>query len=112
VIAQSYERIHRSNLVGMGLLPLQFLPNGRPESRPHGKEVFEIAALTRAHGGIPAWQGAGGEGDAADGSRAIHGDRAHHTPQELHTIDRGILEYVLRTCLRSARSLALPSRFV
>src|SRR6059058_3655581 len=46
VIAQSYERIHRSNLVGMGILPLQFLPNDTPESLGlTGKEEFEIAGL-------------------------------------------------------------------
>ena len=32
VIAESYERIHRSNLVGMGVLPLEFLPGQTPES--------------------------------------------------------------------------------
>ena len=32
VIAESYERIHRSNLVGMGVLPLQFLPGENRES--------------------------------------------------------------------------------
>src|SRR5919109_974011 len=46
VIAQSYERIHRSNLVGMGILPLQFLPGETPESlKLTGKETFEIAGL-------------------------------------------------------------------
>src|SRR5205823_12952850 len=46
VIAQSYERIHRSNLVGMGILPLQFLPNETPEKLGlTGKEVFEITGL-------------------------------------------------------------------
>src|SRR5579872_406586 len=32
VIAESYERIHRSNLVGMGVLPLQFLPEEDPDT--------------------------------------------------------------------------------
>ena len=32
VIAESYERIHRSNLVGMGMLPLQFLPGENQET--------------------------------------------------------------------------------
>src|SRR5256884_7313620 len=46
VIAQSYERIHRSNLVGMGILPLQFLPNETPEKLGlTGKEVLEITGL-------------------------------------------------------------------
>ena len=46
VVAESYERIHRSNLIGMGVLPLEFLPG---ESRKtvglHGEEVFSIAGI-------------------------------------------------------------------
>src|SRR5580658_8521185 len=43
VIAESYERIHRSNLVGMGILPLEFEPGQTVESlKLTGEEVFEI----------------------------------------------------------------------
>ena len=43
VIAQSYERIHRSNLVGMGIVPLQFLEGESAESHGlTGKEEFDI----------------------------------------------------------------------
>jgi aconitate hydratase len=43
VIAESFERIHRSNLVGMGVLPLQFLSGQSPASLGiSGKEVFDI----------------------------------------------------------------------
>ncbi|HEV7216921.1 MAG TPA: aconitate hydratase, partial [Chloroflexota bacterium] len=46
VIAESYERIHRSNLVGMGVLPLQFLPGQSAESLGlSGEEVFDIGGL-------------------------------------------------------------------
>ncbi len=46
VIAQSYERIHRSNLVGMGVLPLQFLPGVSPETLGiTGSEKFDIVDL-------------------------------------------------------------------
>lgn len=48
VIAESYERIHRSNLVGMGILPLQFLPG--ESSAYHnlrGNEKFDITGLTK-----------------------------------------------------------------
>ncbi|MFY9645469.1 MAG: aconitate hydratase AcnA, partial [Terriglobales bacterium] len=46
VIAESYERIHRSNLVGMGILPLQFLPGENAETlQLTGEEVFEIAGI-------------------------------------------------------------------
>ena len=43
VIAESYERIHRSNLIGMGVLPLEFLPNENAESLSiNGFESFSI----------------------------------------------------------------------
>ncbi|XP_067618524.1 cytoplasmic aconitate hydratase-like [Eurosta solidaginis] len=43
VIAESYERIHRSNLVGMGIIPLQFLPGQNAETfNLTGREVFNI----------------------------------------------------------------------
>ncbi|GIW17241.1 MAG: hypothetical protein KatS3mg064_0398 [Tepidiforma sp.] len=46
VIAESYERIHRSNLVGMGVLPLQFLPGENRESLGlAGTEVFTIRGI-------------------------------------------------------------------
>jgi len=46
VIAESYERIHRSNLVGMGILPLQFLPGENVETlKLTGEEVVEIAGI-------------------------------------------------------------------
>ena len=44
VIAESFERIHRSNLIGMGVLPLQFLPGQTAASLGlTGKETFDIA---------------------------------------------------------------------
>jgi len=47
VIAESYERIHRSNLVGMGVLPLEFLPGQNRESLGlTGFEVYEIDGLS------------------------------------------------------------------
>ncbi|MFO1539196.1 MAG: aconitate hydratase AcnA [Chloroflexota bacterium] len=46
VIAQSYERIHRSNLVGLGVLPLQFLPGESAATLGlTGRETFTIAGL-------------------------------------------------------------------
>lgn len=49
VIAVSYERIHRSNLVGMGVLPLQFKPGESHESLGlSGEEVFEITGIADA----------------------------------------------------------------
>jgi aconitate hydratase len=46
VIAESYERIHRSNLVGMGILPLQFQPGHSAESLSlTGEEIYDIIGL-------------------------------------------------------------------
>jgi len=48
-IAESFERIHRSNLVGMGVLPLQFLPSQSAESLGlTGFETFDILGLAGA----------------------------------------------------------------
>lgn len=51
VIAESFERIHRTNLVGMGVLPLQFLPGQNAETlRLDGTEVIDIPALEQSVG--------------------------------------------------------------
>ncbi len=48
VLAESFERIHRSNLVGMGVLPLEFLPGETPKTLGlTGQEVFDIEGLAR-----------------------------------------------------------------
>jgi aconitate hydratase len=104
VIAESYERIHRSNLVGMGILPLQFLPGQNAESlHLTGEEVYAI-------GDTPGQLKAMLEGKFADGkvvtvfaesdlgktiefSATVRID----TPQEiLYYQNGGILQYVLR----------------
>jgi aconitate hydratase len=47
VIAESYERIHRSNLVGMGILPLQYLPGETASSLGlTGRETFSIHGIS------------------------------------------------------------------
>jgi aconitate hydratase len=49
VVAASFERIHRSNLVGMGVLPLQFLEGTTPQSLGiDGSEIFSITGLSEA----------------------------------------------------------------
>jgi aconitate hydratase len=46
-LAESYERIHRSNLVGMGILPLQFQPGESRETLGlTGREVFDIVGIS------------------------------------------------------------------
>jgi aconitate hydratase len=50
VIAESYERIHRSNLVGMGVLPLQFQPGtDRQTLGLDGTETFDLTGLGARH---------------------------------------------------------------
>jgi aconitate hydratase len=55
VIAESFERIHRSNLIGMGVLPLQFIDGQNPTSLGlKGDEVFAISGITALNtGGVP-----------------------------------------------------------
>ena len=65
VIAESYERIHRSNLIGMGVLPLQFLPGESAASIGlTGREAFTIAGLAdltpRQQVTVTAWPDDGG----------------------------------------------------
>jgi aconitate hydratase len=53
VIAESYERIHRSNLIGMGVLPLQFPPGHNAESLGlTGSEAFTITGVTALNEGV------------------------------------------------------------
>jgi aconitate hydratase len=104
VIAESYERIHRSNLVGMGILPLQFLPGQNAESlHLTGEEVFDIGD---AEGQLKAML----DGKFANGKEITVVAKSDlgktvkftasvriDTPQEiLYYQNGGILQYVLR----------------
>ncbi|XP_068978228.1 cytoplasmic aconitate hydratase-like isoform X1 [Bombus flavifrons] len=54
VIAESYERIHRSNLVGMGIIPLQYLPGQNAETLGlTGYEMYDIAVPENSQPGQP-----------------------------------------------------------
>jgi aconitate hydratase len=103
VIAASYERIHRSNLIGMGVLPLQFV-EGEDASGLGlgGGEIFDIIGIEAALS------------DAARGKRevTVHAQSPNHasfeftalvradTPQEVAYFRHGgILQYVLRGLL-------------
>jgi aconitate hydratase len=102
VIAESYERIHRSNLVGMGIMPLQFLPEEDAESHQlTGEETFDIIGIRelllnfkeprRVQVRAQHPQGAKVEFEAI-----VRID----TPQEaLYYRHGGILQYVLRQLL-------------
>jgi len=108
VIAQSYERIHRSNLVGMGILPLQFLPDQTPATLGlAGKETFDLTGLAAVLAeGFPRGKELTVKATRPDGAGAPLGFRATvriDTPQELvYYRHGGILEYVLRQLRGSA----------
>ena len=107
VIAQSYERIHRSNLVGMGILPLQFLPDQSPATLGlTGKESFDLSGLADVLAeGFPRGKELTVRGTRPDGSRLEFRTTVRiDTPQELmYYRHGGILEYVLRQ-LRGSRA--------
>jgi aconitate hydratase len=93
VIAESYERIHRSNLIGMGVLPLQYTNGDNRESLGlTGEETFEIAGL---------------EGDSIPREITVKADDKTFTatvridtPGEAEYYRHGgILQYVLRSLL-------------
>ncbi len=109
VIAESYERIHRSNLVGMGILPLQFEPGQNAESlKLTGEEVFEITGvrnlIERYAAGQKTKVRATANGKTTEFNAIVRID----TPQEaLYYANGGILQYVLRQLL-AARPTAQP----
>jgi aconitate hydratase len=91
VIAESYERIHRSNLVGMGVLPLEFLPGQNRETL--GLTGFETYSIT---GVVEAVAGSKRVKVSADGKEFEARVRID-TPREVEYYrSGGILPYVLR----------------
>ncbi|MGA7400704.1 MAG: aconitate hydratase, partial [Candidatus Sulfotelmatobacter sp.] len=106
VIAESYERIHRSNLVGMGILPLQFEPGQNAESlKLTGEEVFEISGIRKLIDHYAAGQKvkvrAKGKAGVIEFQALVRID----TPQEaLYYANGGILQYVLRQLLAAKPS--------
>jgi aconitate hydratase len=99
VIAESFERIHRSNLLGMGILPLQFLPGEDRDSLGlSGEEVYTINGLDRL---IPGAQitilAVDAQGRRKEFSALVRID----TPNEIEYYRHGgILPYVLRQTLK------------
>ena len=93
VIAETFERIHRSNLVGMGILPLQFMPGQNTGTLGlTGKERFDIAGLSEMPKELTV-TATSEEGKATRFQVLVRID----TPQELlYYKHGGILEYVLR----------------
>jgi aconitate hydratase len=91
VIAESFERIHRSNLVGMGVLPMQFLPGQNRESLGlTGSEVYSIE-------GIPQAVASGTKARVRAGDKTFEALVRIDTPQEAEYYrNGGILPYVVR----------------
>ncbi|MEF3112195.1 aconitate hydratase AcnA [Streptomyces chrestomyceticus] len=105
VIAESYERIHRSNLIGMGVLPLQFPEGASAQSLGlTGEETFDITGVTALNdGGIPetvkvkAARGGAADGDSVEFDAKVRID----TPGEAdYYRNGGIMQYVLRSLIR------------
>jgi aconitate hydratase len=99
VLAESFERIHRSNLVGMGVLPLEFLPGETPQTLGlTGLEIFDIEGLAqnfepRKKMKVRARDGNGKEKHFTAIARV-------DTPFEIAYYHHGgILQYVLRKLL-------------
>jgi aconitate hydratase len=94
VIAESYERIHRSNLLMMGVLPLQFLPGENRDSLAlTGREEFSILGIANAEADEVTVR--------ADG-KEFRATVRLDTPREREYLRHGgILRYVLRRLLAS-----------
>ncbi|MFZ2014068.1 MAG: aconitate hydratase AcnA [Nocardioides sp.] len=101
VIAESYERIHRSNLIGMGVLPLQF-PGGKSadDMGLTGEETISISGITELNDGatprtVTVKIEKDGRGDEFEATVRID------TPGEANYYrNGGIMPYVLRSLLR------------
>jgi aconitate hydratase len=98
VIAESYERIHRSNLVGMGILPLQFRHSESAASLGlTGEEVYELEGLPAL---LDSGFAAGREITVRAGDKTFRALVRIDTPQEIRYYQHGgILQYVLRQLL-------------
>jgi aconitate hydratase len=100
VIAESFERIHRSNLVGMGILPLQFEAGQNVESLGlTGEEVFSFAGMTTLlQEKLASGRDLTVQAVAADGTvKSFIAKVRIDTPQEIEYFEHGgILQYVLR----------------
>ena len=96
VIAESYERIHRSNLIGMGVLPLQYMDGESAESLGiDGTEVFSISGIIALNtGGVPK------ELIVTAGDKSFRAKVRIDTPGEADYYRHGgIMQFVLRSLL-------------
>ena len=100
-IAESYERIHRSNLIGMGIVPLQFKPG--ENLKTHGLTGFELFDIVGISSGLKLRQELTVKATADDGKASEFKVICRiDTPAELDYYRHGgILEYVLRQLLQN-----------
>jgi aconitate hydratase len=109
VIAESFERIHRSNLIGMGVLPCQFVDGQNAQSLGlTGRELFDFGDLQNAEAKIVKVTAT-----AADGKQTHFNVRVRiDTPKEREYYRHGgILQYVLRQLAgRSAAKRKAPAK--
>lgn len=106
VIAESYERIHRSNLIGMGVIPLQFADGQNATSLGlQGEEVFSITGLagTQAPASKVRVEATNPQGETQTFDAIVRIDTPAEADYYLHG---GILPYVLRQLLEDAPSAA------
>jgi aconitate hydratase len=102
VIAESFERIHRSNLIGMGVLPLQFTNGQTTQSLGlTGKESFQIVGLNRGAAKLVKVIATDDGGKVTEFEARLRID----TPKELDYYQHGgILQYVLRQLAAPAKA--------
>lgn len=114
VLAQSFERIHRSNLVGMGVLPLEFLNGASVTSLGlTGRETFDVLGLKSAiddrfaHGRTVTIRATDEKGQSQEFQALVRID----TPQALlYFLNGGILPFVLRELLKGRQKAPAISR--
>ncbi len=100
VIAASFERIHRSNLIGMGVLPLQFKDGDSPESL--GLTGFETYSIVGLAGANPLPREVTVRIESDGGTREVLTTLRIDTPaEEAYYMHGGILQYVLRQLLEA-----------
>jgi aconitate hydratase len=101
VIAESYERIHRSNLIGMGVLPLQFQHNVNAEKLGlRGDEIFAIRGISELNSGTTPQQVTVEATSPNRPTVVFEADVRIDTPGEAdYYRNGGILQYVLRSLI-------------
>ena len=102
VLVESYERIHRSNLIGMGVLPLQFLDNQNAWTlRLDGQESYDIEGVDGGRSDTVTITATKANGEQTQFNARVRID----TPKEReYFVNGGILHYVLRQLAEADRA--------